>query len=196
MTQHSTLGSYSQGKKLYLSHNQTTYISRLLKNGLLIFEELHDNQTHYELLIDKRKNTPQQFMSLFAVFHEPSNFKDIFEPNSKLIIRLMVKFHKVCLESHCIGTVFLEPFIPNQQPGQNVQYPDARINKNILEFLITALLKELQQTPEFPSSYGYCRNTGLVKQINQRDQDEYISLIQKLVRLPIRLFPRIKVFNF
>lgn len=87
-------------------------MSRLLKNGLLIFEELHDPKTHFELLNDKRKNTPAQFMQLFAVFHEPSNFKDIFEPNSALIVRLMVKFHSKCAETHCIGTVFLEPFIP------------------------------------------------------------------------------------
>jgi len=88
-------------------------MSRLLKNGLLIFEELHDSKLHFELLTDKRKNTPALFMQLFAVCHEPSNFKDIFEPNAKLIVRLMVKFHRGCFENHCIGLVFLEPFIPN-----------------------------------------------------------------------------------
>lgn len=56
-------------------------MSRILKNGLLILEELHDPKTHFDL-IDKKKNTPQQLMALFSVFHEPTNFKDIFEPHA------------------------------------------------------------------------------------------------------------------
>jgi hypothetical protein len=56
-------------------------------------------------------------MNLFQVILDPINFKDVFEPNSRLIIRLLVYFHNTCADTNCLNIVFTEPFVPTVFPN-------------------------------------------------------------------------------
>jgi hypothetical protein len=41
----------------------------------------------------------------------------VFEPNSRLIIRLLVYFHNTCADTNCLNIVFTEPFVPTVFPN-------------------------------------------------------------------------------
>lgn len=80
-------------------------MSKILKNGLMIFEELHDHQhNHFEIFEYKRK-TILNFMTTFVGISDPINFKNIFEPNAKLLLKISVAIYKTCPETHCIPTL-------------------------------------------------------------------------------------------
>ncbi|CAD8209393.1 unnamed protein product [Paramecium pentaurelia] len=180
--------------KPYLSNLQCHYMSKILKNGLMIFDELHDHQRNHFEILDYKKKTISQFMQFFIQFQDPINFKNIFEPNSKLILKISVNLIKTCPETNCLPILLQDHLgFLNQQPDP--QNPHKQSIKYYIEFLLHLYLKELQTTPELPTKFGYIRGGQLMKnQINiqQKDQDEYISLIQKLLRIPIRQFPRVK----
>ena len=41
-------------------------------------------------------------MQFFIQFSDPINFKNIFEPNSKLLLKISVNLIKTCPETHCL----------------------------------------------------------------------------------------------
>ncbi|CAK63963.1 unnamed protein product (macronuclear) [Paramecium tetraurelia] len=181
----------------YLSNLQCHYMSKIMKNGLIIFDELHDHQRNHFEILDYKKKTIPQFMQFFIQFQDPINFKNIFEPNSKLLLKISVNLIKTCPETHCLP-LLLQDHLQILNHPDNQSQPKLSV-KYYIEFLLNLYLRELQTTPELPSRFGYCRGGQLIQMSNQKgqnvsqkDQDEYISLIQKLLRIPIRLFPRVK----
>ncbi|CAD8122370.1 unnamed protein product [Paramecium sonneborni] len=188
----SPLNQITSENRPYLSNLQCHYMSKIMKNGLMIFDELHDHQRNHFDILDYKKKTIIQFMQFFIQFQDPINFKNIFEPNSKLILKISVNLIKTCPESNCLPYL-LQEFLQILSPQTDPQNPHKQSIKFYIEFLLHLYLKELQTTPELPSKFGYYRGEQWMNnQIQQKDQDEYISLIQKLLRIPIRLFPRVK----
>ncbi|CAK62836.1 unnamed protein product (macronuclear) [Paramecium tetraurelia] len=180
--------------KPYLSNLQCHYMSKIMKNGLMIFDELHDHQRNHFEILDYKKKTIPQFMQFFIQFQDPINFKNVFEPNSKLLLKISVHLLKTCPETNCLPSL-LQDHLGLQSTQQDPQNGQKQSVKYYIEFLLSLYLKELQTTPELPSKFGYCRGGQLMgndRNIKQKDQDEYITLIQKLLRIPIRLFPRVK----
>lgn len=92
----------SNENKPYLSNLQCHYMSKIMKNGLMIFDELHDHQRNHFDILDYKKKTIPQFMQFFIQFQDPINFKNVFEPNSKLLLRISVGLIKTCPETHCL----------------------------------------------------------------------------------------------
>ncbi|CAD8200746.1 unnamed protein product [Paramecium pentaurelia] len=191
------LAQASTENKPYLSNLQCHYMSKIMKNGLMIFDELHDHQRNHFEILDYKKKTIPLFMQFFIQFQDPINFKNIFEPNSKLLLKISVNLIKTCPETHCLP-LLLQDHLQILSHPENQAQPKLSV-KYYIEFLLNLYLRELQTTPELPSRFGYCRGGQLIQMSNQKtqtvsqkDQDEYISLIQKLLRIPIRLFPRVK----
>ena len=171
-------------------------MSRTLKNSLLLLEELHHSKSHYEQLMDKKRHTPIQLMQLFVFLLDPTNFRDVFEPNTQHLLRLLIKLQQECCaeNGHCLE-MLVEQFTPTDAritPPYTQRTQASQLgNPNFLEFLMGALIKELQNSPEQPSKLGYCRtNMRPNKDITQQEQEDYVQTLLKLVRTTIREFTK------
>lgn len=155
--------------KRTLSEEQCSIMSTLLRNGLKVFETLHDYNFHQE--DPHKKGHLKSFMTIFAQIYDPINFRDIFEPNMELFFRQLLKYAKHCSE-FCLQWVLIEPFCSISNVVQ--------FNKNIVELLIYNLVVKLEyssdQLDPFHEYYEY--------------RDDYFSLLQKLIRFPFRCLSR------
>lgn len=66
--------------KRNLTADQCKILSLILKNGLKIFELLHNYDLHSDDQTNKKGHL-KHFMLIFAQIYDPVNFRDIFEPN-------------------------------------------------------------------------------------------------------------------
>lgn len=122
---------YNLNKKV-LTEEQCTIMATLLRNGLMVFETLHDYDFHQDDA--HKKGHLKSFKAIFAQIYDPINFRDIFEPNMDLFFRQLLKYAKYCSE-FCLQWVLIEPFC---SIIQTVQF-----NKNIVELLIYNLIIKL-----------------------------------------------------
>ena len=159
-----------QGKKS-LTSDQCKILSCILKNGLRIFEILHNYDIHSSEELTNKRGHLKNFMLIFAQIYDPVNFRDIFEPNMNEFFRNLIVYAKNCSE-YCLQHVLIEPYCSNQQNQQ--------FNKNIVELLTYNLILRLESTSDqldpFHEFYDY--------------KQEYFLLLQKLIRFPFRCLSR------
>lgn len=71
---------FGLSNKKALTQEQCAILSTILKNGLKIFEILHNYDLHADEQMNKKGHL-KNFMLIFAQIYDPVNFRDIFEPN-------------------------------------------------------------------------------------------------------------------
>ncbi len=71
-------------------------MSCILKNGLRIFEILHDYDLHSSDEQTNKRGHLKNFMLIFAQIYDPVNFRDIFEPNMNEFFRNLIIYAKNC----------------------------------------------------------------------------------------------------
>jgi len=99
--------------KKALTSEQCNILSTILKNGLKVFEILHNYDLHADDEAN-RKGHLKNFMLIFAQIYDPVNFRDIFEPNMEEFFRNLVKYAKYCAD-YCLQFVLIEPFCANNR---------------------------------------------------------------------------------
>ena len=141
-----------------LSDEECALLGKLLKYGLSLIDLLHNYKTHQE---DKEKIAT--FLNIFISL-DPKNIKDIFETNFKYLFDILIKFAKFCPENVCVQNL-LTPLIYS---APNWKY--------FAEIFTRKLIMKIESAPEelepFHPYYEY--------------KNEYHSLIQKLIKLPLR----------
>ena len=156
--------------KKALTHDQCRVLSTILRNGLKIFEILHNYDLHSDDQTNKKGHL-KNFMLIFAQIYDPVNFRDIFEPNMNEFFKNLINYAKNCAE-YCLQFVLIEPYCSNQQSQP--------FNKNIVELLTYNLIIRLENTSDqldpFHEFYHY--------------KQEYFLLLQKLIRFPFRCLSR------
>jgi hypothetical protein len=95
--EHNSLKSiyYVVTSKKSLTSDQCKILSTILKNGLKIFEILHNYDIHSDEQTNKRGHL-KNFMLIFAQIYDPVNFRDIFEPNMGEFFRNLIVYAKNC----------------------------------------------------------------------------------------------------
>jgi hypothetical protein len=81
--------------KKALTHDQCRILSTILKNGLKIFEILHNYDLHSDDQTNKKGHL-KNFMLIFAQIYDPVNFRDIFEPNMNEFFKNLINYAKNC----------------------------------------------------------------------------------------------------
>lgn len=157
--------------KKALTQDQCKILSTILKNGLKIFEILHNYDLHSDDQTNKKGHL-KNFMLIFAQIYDPVNFRDIFEPNMNDFFKNLINYAKNCAD-YCLQFVLIEPYCSNNNQSQP-------FNKNIVELLTYNLILRLESTSDqldpFHEFYHY--------------KQEYFLLLQKLIRFPFRCLSR------
>ena len=124
--------------KKALVQDQCKVLSTILRNGLKIFELLHNYDLHSDDQSNKKGHL-KNFMLIFAQIYDPVNFRDIFEPNMNDFFKNLINYAKNCAE-YCLQFVLIEPYCSNQQSQP--------FNKNIVELLTYNLIIRLENTSD------------------------------------------------
>ncbi len=163
---------YNGNTRKVLSSEQCDSLSRILREGLEIFEFFHDNGYHIEP--DLKKGCFRNFMVIYSEIHDPINFRDILLPNRELFFSHLLKYTMSCAEN-CLMMMLTESYFTNSSSA---------IYKNLVANLTVILFDKFKhdELSELSPYYG-------------REED-YFSLMQKLIRLPIRTITKYKDDTF
>ena len=156
-----------------MSEDECNLLSKLLNSGLKVFEYFHNLDFHNE---DKDKNQLQSFMGIFAIIQDANNFRDIIEANMETIFKYLLKYAKECFEK-CLQFMMIFPFYGQNPPNPlNTQNSSSMSWKYFAEILLKFLLLKIENSPEeLDPNHPYYEY-----------KDEYHSLLQKLIKIPIR----------
>lgn len=162
-----------------LSEEQCESLSNIFREGLLIFEFFHDNEYHFEP--DLKKGCFRNFMMLYSEINDPINFRDILMPNRALFFAHLLKYTRECHEK-CLMMMLTESYFSS---------PTTTVYKNLVANLTNILFDEFKHE-ELSSAPPWKRT----RQEPTPCWEEHFTLMQKLIRLPMRTITKYKDDTF
>ncbi|KAL4497764.1 hypothetical protein ABPG72_000519 [Tetrahymena utriculariae] len=183
-------------KQYNLNQNQLNILRKIFKNGIELLTNFHQ-MSHVEAkLIDS--SCIYGFMKRFAMIEHECHFKDIIEPNFKLILKLLIRTYQDSDKSQCQCYRYIidEAFQDRsniQSPNPTNYYPTASFFNHILLKNFFLLIEQSNETLDpFNEFYGLYKNKffetiqSLMKQvfsgiIQQYDNDSYKQIIKKSI---------------
>ncbi|KAL4453876.1 hypothetical protein ABPG74_003759 [Tetrahymena malaccensis] len=183
-------------KQYNLNQTQLNILRKIFKNGIELLTNYHQ-MYHVEAKFIEQ-SVVKSFIKIFAVIEHECHFKDIIEPNFKLILKLLIKTYQDNDKSQCqcsrqiLETAFQES--SNTQPSNPPNYfPTASFFNHILLKNFFLLIEQSNETLDpFNEFYGLYKNkffetiqhlmksvfTGIIVQY---DNDQYKQIIKKSI---------------